>query len=77
VIYLWGEEDSTVGRGAAAGTAEFVTAPYTLETVPGVGHFITDQAPEIVTARLFAHLREQPAGARRPADARAGDEAPR
>ena len=76
-LYLWGEEDSTVGRGAAAGTAEFVTAPYRLETVPGVGHFITDQAPEIVTARLLAHLRANPAGPRRARDARAGDEARR
>ena len=64
-LYLWGEEDSTVGRGAATGTAEFVTAPYRLETVPRVGHFITDQAPEVVTARLLDHLAAHPAEAPR------------
>jgi pimeloyl-ACP methyl ester carboxylesterase len=62
-LYLWGEEDSTVGRGAAVGTAEFVTAAYRLEAVPGVGHFITDQAPELVTAQLLAHLAAHPAAA--------------
>jgi len=64
-LYLWGEEDATVGRGAASGTAAFVTAAYRLETVPGVGHFITDQAPELVTARLLEHLAAHRAGAPR------------
>ena len=64
-LYLWGEEDSTVGRGAAHGTAAFVSGPYRLETVPRVGHFITDQAPQLVTARLLEHLAAHPAGAPR------------
>jgi hypothetical protein len=27
-----------------------------METIPGVGHFITDQAPDAVTTLLLAHL---------------------
>jgi len=64
-LYLWGEEDATVGRGAAHGTAAFVSGAYRLETIPRVGHFITDQAADLVTARLLEHLAAHPAGASR------------
>ncbi len=55
-VYLWGDADATVGRDAAAWTAEHVTADYRFEVLPGVGHFITDQAPEVVTAHLLDQL---------------------
>jgi pimeloyl-ACP methyl ester carboxylesterase len=62
-LYLWGDADATVGRLAAAGTAEFVSAPYRFEVLPGVGHFITDQAAEQVNALLLAHLAAHPIAA--------------
>ena len=55
-MYLWGDEDATVGRIAAEATAEFVTGPYRFEVLPGVGHFITDQAPERTTELLLQHV---------------------
>ena len=55
-LYLWGDHDHSVGPTAAQGTAEFVTGPYRFEVVPGVGHFITDEAPELVSARLLEHI---------------------
>ncbi len=55
-LYLWGEEDATVGASAARWTADFVTGPYHLDVLPGIGHFITDQVPEIVTSRLLQHV---------------------
>jgi pimeloyl-ACP methyl ester carboxylesterase len=55
-LYLWGDADATVGRPAAMATAEYVTGPFRMETIPGVGHFITDQTPDAVTAFLLAHL---------------------
>ena len=55
-VYLWGDADATVGRAAARWTAEFVTGDYRFEVLPGVGHFITDQVPEVVTAHLLAQL---------------------
>ncbi len=55
-MYLWGDQDATVGRIAAEATAEFVTGPYRFEVLPGVGHFITDQAPERTTELLLQHV---------------------
>jgi pimeloyl-ACP methyl ester carboxylesterase len=55
-MYLWGDQDATVGRVAAEATAEFVTGPYRFEVLPGVGHFITDQAPERATELLLQHV---------------------
>ena len=60
VLYLWGDADDTVGRVAAEGTREFVRGPYRFETLPGVGHFAADQAPEAVNALLLAHLAAHP-----------------
>jgi pimeloyl-ACP methyl ester carboxylesterase len=55
-LYVWGDADATVGRTAAEGTAEFVTAPFRFEVLPGVGHFITDEAPDVITRLLIEHL---------------------
>ncbi|MFL6713530.1 MAG: alpha/beta fold hydrolase [Sulfurifustis sp.] len=59
-LYIWGDVDHTVGPTAARGTAEFVTAAFRFEVLPGVGHFITDQAPEAVTRLLLQHLASYP-----------------
>ena len=55
-LYIWGDADHTVGRSAASFTAQHVTGPYRFETIPGIGHFITDQIPAVVTRLLLAHL---------------------
>jgi pimeloyl-ACP methyl ester carboxylesterase len=55
-LYLWGDADTTVGPSAARWTRELVSAPFHFEAIAGVGHFITDQVPEVVTARLLEHL---------------------
>jgi pimeloyl-ACP methyl ester carboxylesterase len=55
-LYLWGDGDHSVGPSAARWTAEHVNAPYRFEVLPGVGHFVTDEVPERVTAHLLAHL---------------------
>jgi pimeloyl-ACP methyl ester carboxylesterase len=60
-LYVWGDADDTVGRAAAEGTGEFVSGPYRFETLPGVGHFIADQAPDRLNQLLLAHLSEHPA----------------
>jgi pimeloyl-ACP methyl ester carboxylesterase len=61
VLYVWGEADDTVGRVAAEGTRDFVSGPYRFESLPGVGHFVADQAPERVNELLLAHLAAHPA----------------
>jgi pimeloyl-ACP methyl ester carboxylesterase len=57
-LYVWGDADATVGRRAAEGTRAWVKAPYRFVELPGVGHFVTDQAPEAFAPLLVAHLNE-------------------
>ena len=65
-LYVWGDADATVGRSPAEWTAEHVRGPYRLEVLSGVGHFVTDQAPEQVTRLLLAHLADSPSTSTRP-----------
>lgn len=55
-LYVWGCEDATVGRDAAEATAECVEGEYRFVEVPGTGHFITDQSPEVVPPLVLEHL---------------------
>ena len=59
-LFIWGDADDTVGRVAAEGTVDFIAAPYRFEVLPGVGHFVSDQAPGRVTELLLAHLEAFP-----------------
>ncbi len=59
-LYIWGDADATVGPDAAYGTGEFVSAAFAMEVLPGVGHFVMDQAPARATGLLLAHLRKHP-----------------
>jgi pimeloyl-ACP methyl ester carboxylesterase len=56
-LYVWGDADATVGRHAAEATRAFVKAPYRFVELPGVGHFVTDQAPAAFPPLLLEHLR--------------------
>ncbi len=59
-LYIWGDADATVGPDAAYGTGEFVGAAYAMEVLPGVGHFVMDQAPAKATELMLAHLKKHP-----------------
>jgi pimeloyl-ACP methyl ester carboxylesterase len=59
-LYLWGDADATVGPDAAQGTRDFVAAPFAMEILPGVGHFVMDQAAAPATELLLAHLKRHP-----------------
>jgi pimeloyl-ACP methyl ester carboxylesterase len=59
-LYIWGDADDTVGRIAAEGTADFVSAPFSFEVLPGVGHFAADQAPDRVTELVLQHVAAHP-----------------
>jgi pimeloyl-ACP methyl ester carboxylesterase len=60
-LYIWGDADATVGPDAAKGTGEFVTAAYSMEVLPGVGHFVMDQASGRATELILEHIRKYPA----------------
>lgn len=55
-LYIWGEEDHTIGRVAAENTASFVDGPYTFAPLAGVSHWATEQVPDTITALLLEHL---------------------
>ena len=55
-LYVWGDADSSVSPAAAQGTAEFVSGPYRFVTLPGVGHFSTDQQSQRINELLLEHL---------------------
>jgi pimeloyl-ACP methyl ester carboxylesterase len=55
-LYIWGDVDATVGPDAAHGTGEFIAAAYAMEVLPGVGHFVMDQAPAKATELMLAHM---------------------
>jgi len=57
-LYIWGDEDASVGAMAAMGTEEFVTAQYRFEILPGVGHFVTDEDDDAVTRLLLEHIEK-------------------
>lgn len=57
-LYIWGDDDASVGPDAANWTGDFVEAPYKLETLKGIGHFSTDQAPEAVSDLLLGHIEQ-------------------
>jgi pimeloyl-ACP methyl ester carboxylesterase len=58
-LHVWGDRDATVGPSAARFTADFVTGPFRFAVLPGIGHFVTDEAPEAVTRLLLSHLKAQ------------------
>lgn len=59
-LYIWGDADATVGPDAAKGTGDFVTAAYAMEVLPGVGHFVMDNAAAKATELMLAHLQRNP-----------------
>jgi pimeloyl-ACP methyl ester carboxylesterase len=59
-LYIWGDADATVGPDAARGTREFVGAAYAMEVLPGVGHFVMDQAAAKATELMLAHFKKHP-----------------
>ena len=56
-LYVWSDQDPSLGRDAAEATAALVTGPYRFEVLEGVGHWIPELAAAPFTAMLLEHLR--------------------
>jgi pimeloyl-ACP methyl ester carboxylesterase len=54
-LMLWGLDDSALGKETTDGTDEYVDN-LTLRFLPGVSHWVQQEAPEIVNAMLLAWL---------------------
>jgi pimeloyl-ACP methyl ester carboxylesterase len=59
-LYVWSDQDPTIGRDAAEATGRFVTGTYRFEVLEGVGHWI----PELGAHRLTPLVLEFLAGTR-------------
>ena len=59
-LYVWGNADGSVGRYAAELTEQYVDAPYKFVELDGIGHFVTDQVPEVFPPLLLDHVRANP-----------------
>jgi len=60
-LMIWGEEDTALGKELTFGTGELVS-DFTLRYLPGVSHWVQQEAPETVNTMIEAWLdgREVP-----------------
>jgi pimeloyl-ACP methyl ester carboxylesterase len=58
-LLLWGEEDRALGKETTVGTERYVS-DLTLRTLPGVSHWVQQEAPETVNAMVEAWLLGRP-----------------
>jgi pimeloyl-ACP methyl ester carboxylesterase len=56
-LHVWSTGDAFLGRAAIDATAPFVDAPYRLEVLDGVPHWIPELAPDRVAELVTAHVR--------------------
>ena len=55
-LHVWSDGDRALGRTAAEATGKHVAGPYRLAVLPGVSHWVPEQAPEALSALLLEHL---------------------
>ncbi len=58
-LMVWGEEDSALGKATTVGTDQYVR-DLTLRYLPGVSHWVQQEAPERVNAMIEAWITGQP-----------------
>lgn len=56
-LHLWSTGDAFLGRAATEATGRFVDAPYRLEVLDHVSHWIPELAPERVADLVADHVR--------------------
>ena len=54
--YVWSDGDVAIGRTAAEACAEYVTGDYRFVELPGVTHWIPEQAPEQLAAAILDRI---------------------
>jgi pimeloyl-ACP methyl ester carboxylesterase len=59
-LHVWSTGDPFLGRAATEATARFVDAPYRLEVLDGVSHWIPETAPDRLADLLAAHCATVP-----------------
>jgi pimeloyl-ACP methyl ester carboxylesterase len=59
-LYVWSTGDAFIGETAARAAERHVAGPYRFEVLEGVSHWISEEAPERLSALLLEHLRSGP-----------------
>jgi pimeloyl-ACP methyl ester carboxylesterase len=54
--FVWGSEDTAIGRHAAQRCGEFVAADYAYVPLEGVSHWVADQAPEPLVEAILKRV---------------------
>lgn len=55
-LMVWSDGDFAIGRPGPAASGRWVTGPYRFETLPGVSHWIPDEAPEALAELVLEHV---------------------
>lgn len=55
-LFIWSDNDTFVDPTGVQACAKYVDAPYQLETLHGVSHWIPEEAPEETAALLLPHF---------------------
>jgi pimeloyl-ACP methyl ester carboxylesterase len=58
-LYVWSDQDPSLGRDAAEATATLVTGPYRFEVLQGVGHWIPELAADAFNRFLLEQLASE------------------
>ena len=56
-LLIWGNRDPFLTRKSVDLTARYVSGPYRLDVLDGIGHWIPETAPDRVVELLLPHLR--------------------
>ena len=56
-LHIWSDDDWALGEYGAKATHRYVTGPYQLVTLPGISHWIPEQAPQQTAELIVAHLQ--------------------
>jgi pimeloyl-ACP methyl ester carboxylesterase len=54
--YVWSDDDVAIGRTAAEACANYVTGDYRFVELPGITHWIPEQAPEALAAAILDRI---------------------
>ena len=60
VLHVWSDGDRALGRRGTELTAQWCTGPYRLEVLPGVSHWVPEQAADELGRLLCEHLAQTP-----------------
>jgi pimeloyl-ACP methyl ester carboxylesterase len=56
--FVWSDGDVAIGRAAAESCGAYVAGDYRFVTLPGISHWVTDQAPAEVAEAVLARIRD-------------------